>query len=138
MQTENQLTEKVIGCAIEVHRALGPGLLESAYEECLCYELAQNGVWFSRQVPLPVVYKGIGLDCGYRIDIVVEDLVVVELKTVERLLPIHDAQLLTYLKLYGRPIGLLLNFNVPVMRVGIKRLVNQLQEISAPLCLGGE
>lgn len=138
MQTENQLTGKVIGCAIEVHRALGPGLLESAYEECLCYELAQNGVWFSRQVPLPVVYKGIGLDCGYRIDIVVEDLVVVELKTVERLLPIDDAQLLTYLKLYGRPIGLLLNFNVPVMRVGIKRLVNQLQEISAPLCLGGE
>ncbi len=139
MQAENQLTEKIIGCAIEVHRVLGPGLLESAYEECLCYELAQDGIDFSRQVPLPVVYKGIRLDCGYRIDVVVDDLVVVELKTVERLLPIHDAQLLTYLKLYGRPVGLLLNFNVPVMRVGIKRLVNQFQEeISAPLRLGGE
>ena len=95
-QRENQITESLIGCAIEVHRALGPGLLESAYEECLCYELSQNGFSFSRQVPLPVVYKGIKLDCGYRIDVVVDDLVIVEMKTVEKLLPIHDAQLLTY------------------------------------------
>jgi len=96
-QRENQLTEKIIGCAIEVHKALGPGLLESAYEECFCYELAQNGISFSRQVPLPVVYKGIKLDYGYKIDVLVNDLVIIELKTVEKLLPIHDAQLLTYL-----------------------------------------
>jgi GxxExxY protein len=123
--SQDQLTEKIIGCAIEVHKALGPGLLESAYEECLCYELSQKGCSFIRQVPLPVTYKGIKLDCGYRIDLLVHDLVVVELKTVEKLLPIHDAQVLTYLKLYQRPIGLLMNFNVPVMKQGIKRLVNQ-------------
>jgi GxxExxY protein len=134
----NQLTEKIIGCAIEVHKALGPGLLESAYEECFCYELTQNGLSFNRQVPLPVVYKGIKLDCGYRIDVLVNDVIVVELKTVEKLLPIHDAQLLTYLKLYKRPIGLLMNFNVPVLKSGIKRLVNQFQELSAPPRLGGE
>jgi GxxExxY protein len=134
----NQLTEKIIGCAIEVHKALGPGLLESAYEECFCYELNQQGLTFNRQVPLPVVYKGIKLDCGYRIDVLVNDVIVVELKTVEKLLPIHDAQLLTYLKLYKRPIGLLMNFNVPVLKSGIKRLVNQFQELSAPPRLGGE
>jgi GxxExxY protein len=134
----NQLTEKIIGCAIEVHKALGPGLLESAYEECFCYELTQNGLSFNRQVPLPVVYKGIKLDCGYRIDVLVNYVIVVELKTVEKLLPIHDAQLLTYLKLYKRPIGLLMNFNVPVLKSGIKRLVNQFQELSAPPRLGGE
>ena len=131
-QRENQLTEKIIGCAIEVHRALGPGLLESAYEECFCYELNQQGLSFNRQVPLPVVYKGIKLDCGYRIDVLVNDIIIVELKTVEKLLPIHDAQLLTYLKLYKRPIGLLMNFNVPALKSGIKRLVNQFQELSAP------
>ena len=125
LKRESQLTEKIIGCGIEVHKALGPGLLESAYEECFCYELTQNGISFSRQVPLPVVYKGIKLDCGYRIDVLVNDFVVVELKTVEKLLPIHDAQLLTYLKLYRRPVGLLMNFNVPVLKDGIKRLVNQ-------------
>lgn len=130
-QRENQITESIIGCAIEVHRALGPGLLESAYEECLCYELAQNGFSFSRQVPLPVVYKGIKLDCGYRIDVLIDDLVIVERKTVEKLLPIHDAQLLAYLKLYQRSLGLLMNFNVPVLKDGIKRLVNQFQETSA-------
>ena len=124
-QSENQLTEKSIGCAIEVHKALGPGLLESAYEECFCYELAQNNISFSRQVPLPVVYKGIKLDCGYRIDVLINDLVIVELKTVEKLLPIHEAQLLTYLKLYRRPLGLLMNFNVPALKDGIKRLVNK-------------
>jgi GxxExxY protein len=137
-QRENQLTEKIIGCAIEVHKALGPGLLESAYEECLCYEIAQNGLFLSRQVPLPVIYKGIKLDCGYRIDILVNDLVIIELKTVEKLLPIHEAQLLTYLKLYRRPLGLLMNFNVPVLKDGIKRLVNQFQETSASPRLGGE
>src|SRR5439155_9834722 len=93
------LTEKIIGFAIEVHRHLGPGLLESAYEECLCYELTQNGHAFRRQVPLPVVYKGVRLDCGYRLDLVIEDQVILALKTVERLMPIHDAQLLTYMKL---------------------------------------
>ena len=137
-QRENQLTEKIIGCAIEVHKTLGPGLLESAYEECMCYELTQNGLSISRQVPLPVVYKGINLDCGYRIDVVVNDLIVIELKTVEKLLPIHEAQLLTYLKLYKRSVGLLINFNVPVLKQGIKRLVNQFQKLSAPPRLGGE
>ena len=137
-QRENQITESLIGCAIEVHRALGPGLLESAYEECLCYELSQNGFSFSRQVPLPVVYKGIKLDCGYRIDVVVDDLVIVEMKTVEKLLPIHEAQLLTYLKLYQRSLGLLINFNVPVLKDGIKRVVNQFQEHSASPRLCGE
>jgi GxxExxY protein len=135
---ENQLTEKIIGCAIEVHKALGPGLLELAYEECFCYELSQNGLSCCRQVPLPVVYKGIKLDCGYRIDVLVNDLIIIELKTVEKLLPIHDAQLLTYLKLYGRPLGLLMNFNVPALKDGIKRLVNQFQDLSASPRLGGE
>lgn len=117
------LTDRIIGCAIEVHRALGPGLLESAYEECLCYELKQSGIAFRRQVPLPVVYKEVKLDCGYRMDMVVDDRLVVELKTVERLAPVHDAQILTYLRLSGLPVGLLMNFNVPVLRDGIKRFV---------------
>jgi GxxExxY protein len=117
------LTEGIIGLAIEVHRALGPGLLESAYEECLCYELKQSGIAFSRQVALPVVYKSVNLDFGYRMDIVVDNRLLLELKTVERLLPLHEAQLLTYLKLSGIKTGLLLNFNVPVLKDGIKRLV---------------
>lgn len=100
------LTEKVIGCAIEVHRALGPGLLESAYEECIAHELALTGIAFERQVPLPVAYKGVHLDLGYRIDLLVESELVVELKTVERMLPIHEAQLLTYLKLMNKRVGL--------------------------------
>jgi len=116
------LSEKVIGAAIEVHRALGPGLLESAYEECLCYELGQQGLLFQKQVGLPVVYKTILLECGYRMDVVVENQLVIELKTVETLLPIHEAQLLTYLKLSGLHTGLLVNFNVPVLRNGIKRM----------------
>jgi len=116
------LTERIIGFAIEVHRHLGPGLLESAYEECLCHELSQDGLVFRRQVPLPVVYKSVRLDCGYRLDIVIEDIVVIELKAVERLMPIHEAQLITYLKLSGIPTGLLLNFNTPVLREGIRRL----------------
>src|SRR5579872_3495536 len=113
------LTEKIIGFAIEVHRRLGPGLLEAAYEECLCYELGANGLVFKRQVPLPVVYKSVQLDCGYRIDIVVENHVIIELKTAERLLPIHEAQVLTYMKLSGIPTGLLLNFNTAVLTDGI-------------------
>ena len=117
------LTEKVIGLAIEVHRALGLELLESAYEECFCYELKAQDVSFSRQVPLPVVYKSIELNCGYRMDVVVDGRLVVELKTVDRLLPIHDAQILTYLKLSGICIGLLMIFNTPVLKDGIRRLV---------------
>ena len=117
------LTGKIIQCAIEVHRGLGPGLLESAYEECLCYELKQAGLTFARQVPLPVVYKEVKLDCGYRQDVVVEGKVLLELKTVEALLPIHEAQLLTYLKLSGIKKGLLMNFIVAVLKDGIKRMV---------------
>ena len=122
-QQNDLLTEKVIGFAIEVHRHLGPGLLESVYEECLCYELNRNGLGFRRQVPLPVVYKGVRLDCGYRLDLVVEDQVILELKTVERLMPIHEAQMLTYMKLSGIPTGLLLNFNTPALKEGIRRLM---------------
>lgn len=137
-QRENLLTGLIIGCAIEVHRELGPGLLESAYEQCLCHELSLQGAAFERQVSLPVVYKDIKLDCGYLMDLVVEGEIVVELKTVEKILSIHEAQLLTYLKLYHRPVGLLVNFNVPVLRSGIKRIVNQFQELSAPPRLCGE
>ncbi len=118
------LTEQVIGAAIEVHRELGPGLMESAYEECFCHEMHLRQVRFERQVPLPVRYKGVGLDCGYRIDMVVEDSLVLELKCVEHILPVHEAQLLTYLKLTGKRVGLILNFNVSVLtRGGIVRKV---------------
>lgn len=120
---DKEITQEIIGAAIEVHKALGPGLLESAYEECLCYELRLRGLAYERQVELPLTYKGIKLDCGYRLDVVVEDTVLLELKCVERLLPIHEAQLLTYLRLSGVGIGLLMNFNVPVMRDGIVRRV---------------
>jgi len=119
----DDLSRRVIGHAIEVHRTLGPGLLESAYEECLCHELREDGIAYRRQVPLPVVYKTVRLDCGYRMDIVVAESIVIELKTVERLLPVHDTQVITYLKLSGHGIGLLMNFNVPVLREGIRRLV---------------
>ncbi len=122
-QANDPLTEKIIGFAIEVHRQLGPGLLESTYEECLCYELGQNGLAFRRQVPLPVMYKTIRLDCGYRIDLLVEERVILELKTVERLIPVHEAQLLTYLKLSGMRTGLLLNFNSATLKDGIRRMV---------------
>lgn len=120
----DQLSNSIIGAAIEVHRALGPGLLESAYEECLAYELRLRGLGFARQIPLPVSYKGVKLDCGYRLDLLVEDLVIVELKTVEALEPIHEAQLLTYLRLRRLWLGLLINFNTPVLKRGLKRLVN--------------
>jgi len=117
------LTERVIGAAIEVHRELGPGLLESAYEECLVIELADVGLAIKRQVELPLRYKGRDLDVGYRLDLVVDGRLIIELKCVERLLPIHDAQLLTYLRLSGIRTGLLLNFHTPVMFRGVKRLV---------------
>jgi len=117
------LTDRVIGLAIEVHRELGPGLLESAYEECLCYEFGKNGLAFRRQVPIPVIYKEVNLECGYRIDVVVEDRLILELKTVERILRVHEAQLLTYLILSGIRTGLLLNFNAAVLKDGLRRLV---------------
>jgi GxxExxY protein len=119
----DQLTEIVIGLAIEVHRHLGPGLLESAYEECLSYEIQQSSLSHRRQVPLPVSYKNVRLECGYRIDIVVADRLVIELKTVERILPVHQAQLLTYLRLSGLRTGLLLNFNTALLKDGIRRFV---------------
>ena len=122
-QDNDLFTEKIIGFAIEVHRHLGPGLLESAYEECLCHELKQNGISFRREAALPVVYKSIRLDCGYRMDIVVEDRLIIELKTVERLMPVHEAQMLTYMKLSGIRTGLLLNFNSAVLKDGIWRLM---------------
>jgi GxxExxY protein len=116
-------TGPIIAAAIEVHRHLGPGLLESAYEECLCHELHLMGLNFRRQVPLPVIYKGLPLDCRYQIDLIVQDEVVVELKAIERILPIHQAQLLTYLRLADKSVGLLINFNVPVLTQGITRRV---------------
>ena len=119
-----ELTERVIGAAIEVHRALGPGLLESADEECLCHELHLRGISFQRQVPLPVEYKGVNLDCGYRLDLVVENVLILEIKCVEHVPPVHKAQLLTYLKLTGTRVGLILNFNVSILtRGGIIRKV---------------
>jgi GxxExxY protein len=119
-----ELTELVIGAAIEVHKALGPGLLESAYEECLCHELSLRGISFERQLPLPVEYKGVKLDCGYRIDLIVENKLILELKCVEHVLPVHEAQLLTYLRMTGLRVGLLLNFNVSTLvRGGIVRKV---------------
>lgn len=131
------LTEKVIGAAIEVHRVLGPGLLESAYEECLCHELKLRGLPFERQVPLPVSYKGVKLDCGYRMDLVVSRSLVVELKTVDRLQKVHEAQLLTYMRLGGIQRGLLLNFHSELMKGGLKRLVLNYQRHSAPPRLRG-
>ena len=124
----NEITEAVIGAAIEVHRALGPGLLESAYIQCLCYELTLRKIPFELELPLPVVYKGIKLDCGYRVDMVVVGAVVVEVKAIEHIAPVHEAQLLTYLRMGGWQAGLLINFNVPVLRDGIVRRVLGLEE----------
>ena len=126
-----ELTEKIIGAAIEVHRALGPGLLESAYEECLAHEMGLRGLQFDRQMPLPVAYKGVNLDCGYRLDFLVQKAVVLELKAVDAIQAIHEAQLLTYLKLGAWTVGLLINFNVPVLKQGIKRIVMNYKELSA-------
>jgi GxxExxY protein len=119
----NHLTGQIIGAAIEVHKELGPGLLETAYEECLCHEFNLRQIHFKRQQSIPVKYKGINLNCGYRIDILVENIVILELKSVDDLQPIYEAQLLTYLKLMGLKVGLLINFNVPVLKQGIKRLM---------------
>ena len=121
--TFDELSNKVIGCAIEVHRQLGPGLLESTYEQCLAYELNQANIPFKLQVELPVKYKEIRLDCGYRIDLLADDRVIVELKSVDQLLKIHEAQVLTYMKLAEVGVGLLINFNVDVLRKGIRRFV---------------
>lgn len=125
MDELNKITEAVLGAAIEVHRNLGPGLLESAYRECLRYELLQRGYKALQEVPLPLIYKGVELDCGYRLDLLVNAPVIVEIKSVESLAPIHEAQLLSYLKISGGKIGLLLNFNVKILKYGgIKRLAN--------------
>jgi GxxExxY protein len=121
---ENDLSQQIIGAGICVHRELGPGLLESAYEACLEFELLQRGIAVERQVAQPIFYKDVKIECGYRLDLLVESLVIVELKTVEQLAPIHEAQLLTYLKLRHLWLGLLINFNVPILKQGIKRLVN--------------
>jgi len=118
---DGKLTGEIIGAAIEVHRWLGPGLLESAYEEALCHELASRSLGFKRQVALPLDYKGVRLECDYRLDLVVDDSVIVELKAVEKLLPVHDAQILSYLRLSGFRLGLLINFHVPVIKDGIRR-----------------
>jgi len=124
----NELSSKIIGAAIEVHKAIGPGLLESTYEECICHELNLRSLSLERQKSLAVQYKGLKLDCGYRLDVVVENSIILELKSCERIEPIHRAQLLTYLKLSGLNLGLILNFNVTVMRDGIVRIVNELME----------
>ncbi len=126
IKKEDKLSREIIGAAIEVHKNLGPGLLESAYEECLCHELSLRKINFQCQKPLPVEYKKVKLDCGYRLDVLVENMVVLELKAVQTIEPIHEAQLLTYLKLSGLKLGMLINFNVPVLKNGIKRIVNGL------------
>lgn len=122
-ERSNVLSHESIGAAIAVHRYLGPGLLESAYEECLCHELTLRRIAFERQKTLAVEYKDVHLNCGYRPDIVVEDAVLIELKSVEQLLPVHEAQILTYLRLSGLWLGLLINFNVSVLKDGIRRMV---------------
>jgi GxxExxY protein len=119
----NRITEQIIGAAIVVHREMGPGLVESAYESCLAYELVEQGLRIEQQKAVPILYRGVHLDCGYRVDLLVENRVVVELKSVEKLEPIHEAQLLTYLKLGGWKLGLLINFNVQVLKDGIRRRV---------------
>ena len=119
----DQWSNRLIGAAIEVHRHLGPGLLEEAYEECLCHELRLRGTAFERQVELPICYKGLQLDCGYRLDVLVENAVILELKAVDQILPVHEAQLLTYLRLSRKRVGLLLNFNVPALKDGILRRI---------------
>ena len=123
----DEISRRIIGAAIEVHRHLG-GLLESAYPSCLAFELKQLGLKMEEQKPLPVVYQQVKLDCGYRLDMVVEDEIIVEIKAIEKLLPIHDAQLLSYLRLAKKRVGLLMNFHVPVLKNGLKRIVNEFPE----------
>jgi GxxExxY protein len=120
----NGITEKIIGAAIQVHRVLGPGLLESAYEACLAFELGRRGLKLEQQKPLPVIYERVKLECGYRIDLLVEGSVVVEIKSVDALAPIHEAQVMSYLKLSGCKLALLINFNVRMLKDGIRRFVN--------------
>ena len=129
-RSPSDITDKIIGASIDVHRALGPGLLESAYEACLAYELAERGLSVERQKALPVEYKGVKLECGFRLDLLVEGQVVIELKSVDRLQSIHQSQLMSYLKLSGHKLGLLINFNVGVLRRGIRRIVNGLEDDS--------
>jgi len=135
----NRITESIIGAAIDVHRTLGPGLLESSYEACLVFELAERGLKIEQQKPLPVVYREVKLDCGYRLDILVEKGVIVEVKAVDKLAPIHKAQLLSYLRLSGCKVGLLINFNVKVLKDGVVRVVNdfpeELKEIKSELSI---
>jgi GxxExxY protein len=131
-ETLNQITEHIIGAAVAVHRALGPGLLESAYEACLAFELAQRGLKVEQQKPLPVLYREVKLDCAYRLDLLIEETVIVEIKAVDRLSPIHQAQLLSYLKLSGCKVGLLINFNVRVLKDGIRRMVNDFPDSPRP------
>ncbi len=120
---ENNLARIVVNSALIVHKSMGPGLLESTYQECLAYELFQEGLSIRKEVPMPLVYKGVSLDCGYRIDILVEEKLVVEIKSVETLIDVHAAQVLTYLKLSGCRLGLLINFNVALLKDGIRRLI---------------
>jgi len=129
----DSITRRIIGAAIEVHRRLGPGLLESAYESCLAFELRQMNLKVETQKPLPVVYRDVKLDCGYRLDLVVEDAVVVEIKAVDQLAPIHDAQLLSYLRLSGMRVGLLINFHVRVLKNGLKRIVDDFPDSARPV-----
>ena len=124
-KTLNRFTGRIIGAAIAVHKALGPGLLESAYEACMAHELACSGLSLERQKPLPLIYRGVRLDCGYRLDLLVEESVIVEIKSVDRLEPIHEAQLLSYLRLMDLRLGLLINFNVCRLRAGLRRMVNE-------------
>ena len=120
----DQITRRIIGAAVAVHRVLGPGLLESAYQVCLAMQLAEQGLEFDQQVSLPIVYRGRQLDCGYRLDFIVEGQVIVEIKAIEKLDAIHHAQLLSYLRLSGRTVGLLINFHEPVLKSGVRRIVN--------------
>lgn len=122
-RTFSELSKRVIGCALEVHKALGPGLLESAYQRCLCYELMLNKISFECEKPLPIIYKGCHLDCGYRLDVVVENELILELKSVEELNRLHEAQILSYMKMANLKQGLLINFNVPMLKNGLKSFV---------------
>ena len=128
MAIENEISKKIIGAAIEVHKALGPGLLESAYEQCLAHELTLRQVQYRKQVALPLVYKGLPVDCSYRLDFLVEEKVVLEIKAIETILPVHQAQVLTYIKLGDWRLGLLINFHVPLLKHGIYRLVSGLDD----------
>jgi GxxExxY protein len=125
---ENEISLEIVRAALEVHKALGPGLLEKAYEECMCREFSIRGIQFTRQVEVPVIYKGIKLDCGFKLDILVEDLVIIEIKAVARVLPVHEAQLLTYLKVTEKKLGLLINFNETKVKYGIRRVINGILE----------